>query len=186
MILSAIAVLLAAGALVAAVAIPGPAGPQGATGAAGTDGTDGARGPQGPPGNGTLMTSFSYGLLDVGASCTDESPSFSLAAPSAGTIAVTGSVSVGIAHTTGAADDVVVYVSVPGAGGDCYQPAGSAVVPAALGSDLYEITVPVAVTWPASAAGTYALTISGAVFASSASNNAAFSAATGYAVFYPS
>ena len=61
MILSAVAVILAAGALVASLAIPGPLGPQGATGATG------ATGSQGPAGTDyTINTTLQSGQNETG------------------------------------------------------------------------------------------------------------------------
>ena len=187
MILSAVAVVLAAGALVAAVVIPGAAGPAGAAGAAGTNGTNGATGtrgptgPQGPAGNGTMMGHFiDFITLTLGASCTDEPNVVSLNTPSAGNVTVTASVTVQISHTAGTADSVVIYVSTSAFGG-CSDTAGYAWVPAASASDTYKITVPVALASPVAGAGTYVYWVSGI-----ASGSAEISFATGYVVFFPS
>lgn len=188
MILSAVAVVLAAGALVAALAVPGPVGPQGPAGtggANGTNGTDGARGPPGPTGSGTLMTSMAGGLLALSSTCTNERPALNLTVPSKGNVTFTASVLVGIAHTSGTPDEVDVYVSLPAPFGNCYLPSGVAVVPASASTDLYEISVPVATSWPVTAAGFESYAIAGIQSSASAASNAAFSAVSGYAVFYP-
>jgi hypothetical protein len=65
--LSAVAVILAAAALVASLAIPGPAGSTGATGATGATGSTGATGPQGPAGTSyTINTRLQHGQNETG------------------------------------------------------------------------------------------------------------------------
>lgn len=178
LILSGIAVVLAAAALVAAVAIPGPTG---ATGAAGATGNTGATGPRGPAGNNTLMARFiSFGTITLGSSCVNASQSAVLKVPSGGNVTITASVTIQITHTAGTSDTIYVYVSTSRFGA-CSDTAGFAAVPASAATDTYAITVPVAITSPVATAGTYSYTVGALAFTSTAT----MYLATGYAVFYP-
>jgi len=181
-ILIAVAVVLAAGALVASLVITGPAGPTGATGAAGSNGTNGATGstgPRGPQGNGTIMGGFhSLGSVAISNTCTDLPYSATITVPSAGTSVVTASVTIEVSHTNGAGDNVVVYATT--AFGSCSDTAGYAQVPAGQPTATYLITVPVVVNSPVSAAGTYTYTVSAAT-----AGTAWIYLAIGNVVFYP-
>ncbi len=180
LILSVVAVVLAAAALGAAVVIPGPAGSTGARGANGTNGTQGPQGPQGPAGSGSLMAHFlQLSAVSIGTSCTNSTASASLTVPSRGNVTITASVTIQISHTSGTLDAVYVYASTSRFGG-CSDTAGYAVVPGTAATDTYYVPVTVAITSPVAAAGTYTYTV-GAVTTS----NAALYFGSGYAVFYP-
>ncbi len=183
LILSVVAVVLAAAALGAAVVIPGPAGSTGAKGTNGANGTNGAQGPQGPQGpagSGSLMAHFlQLGSISIGTSCTNSTASASLTVPSRGNVTITASVTIQISHTSGTLDVVYVYASTSRFGG-CSDTAGYAVVPGTAATDTYYVSVTVAITSPVAAAGTYTYTV-GAV----TSSNAALYFSSGYAVFYP-
>ncbi len=185
MVLSVVAVVLALVAVGIAFAVPGPAGPQGATGANGTDGTNGTRGPTGATGPGALMSSFLGGIISMTTGCTNEVQRANLTVPSKGNVTVTASVLVEISHSNGGLDEVDVYVTLPPPDGNCFYLAGVAYVPSSAPTDLYEISVPVAMSWPVTAAGSYSYAIGGSQPAASATSNAAITRATGYGVFYP-
>lgn len=185
MMLSAVAAVLAVAALVVAFAVPGPAGPQGTAGTAGTNGADGGRGPAGPTGPGALMSSFVGGIVSMTTGCSNEVAAANLTVPSKGNVTVTASVLVEIVHSNGALDEVDIYVTLPPPDGNCFYFAGVALVPSSAPSDTYEITVPVAMSWPVPAAGFYSYAIGGSQPTASGTTNAAIERATGYAVFYP-
>jgi len=119
-LLNIVALLLAAGALVASIALPGPQGPAGATGAtgsqgpAGTNGTNGVDGAQGIPGPGTIMATSSaadYGQQVVGTCDHYTGAEVTITVPSAGVIMVTAIVDLAVYHTNGQRDVYVLVVS---------------------------------------------------------------------------
>lgn len=144
MMLSAVAVLLAAG----APALPGTGGPAviaGTSGTNGTNGTNGAtgatgpQGPQGPAGNGTPMSSLlAFGTVSVGSGCTNASSAATIAVPSKGNVTITASFSIEVIHTSGAGDTIAVFASASRYGG-CSDSAGYVGIPsgAAPGSLAY-------------------------------------------------
>ncbi len=187
-ILSAMAVVLAAGALVASVAISGPVGPQGATGATGAngtngapgaDGTNGATGPAGPQGNGTIEAS-AFVLLTTGlASCTNLE-SVSITVPAAGNVTFSATAVIYVEHATTTEDDVLLFASPQSA--TCYDSDGFISVPAAAPTGTYYYTAPLLDTFPVTAAGTYTFYVVG----SCAQGTAVFSYGHLSAVFSPS
>lgn len=181
LILSVVAVVLGAAALGAAVAIPGPAGPAGSRGTNGTNGTTGSQGPQGPAGPGTLMAHFlELGSVVIGTGCTNASSAATLTVPSKGNVTLTASVSIQVTHTSGTEDYIPVYMSTSRFGG-CSDSAAWVDVPASIGTGSYVYTVPVAITSPVAAAGTYTYTVGSLANSATAS----FYFVSGYAVFYP-
>lgn len=170
-ILSAVAVVLAAGALVASLAVPGPAGPRGDTGAtgqtgatgpagapgpAGANGQSGATGPvgpQGPAGNGTIQAfHIDSNGTSIGTSCGDLA-NVSITVPRAGSVVFSATAAFWVGHTNGAGDYLNFFTSTTSAG--CTESASSFNVPSTAPTGTYYFTTPALGTFTVSGAGTY-------------------------------
>ncbi len=186
-ILSAVALVLAAGALAVSLAVPGPAGSRGLPGANGTNGTAGGtgpRGPQGPIGNGTLLASFSnVSASSIGTTCTDLTSNATLKVPSKGNVTVTASVGVAIYHINGGGDSIWVYAS--SSFGSCGGNVALYGISSTAPTDWYTINVHVAIVVPVTAAGTYWFTVGAWFDTPSIGTMAQWNGVSGYAVFYP-
>ncbi len=177
LILSAIAVVLAAGALVVAFAVPGPTGPGGATG------STGATGPRGPAGNGTIQGSF-YDYNEtamVMTNCTtDAGANVTLTVPTSGTVVLTAFENFIVGHTTGTYDAIDLAGGTPA--NYCMFFRGNVYVPANQPTGGYVLAGTLIVSLPIARAGTYTFSVSAVNYGGSA----AFEYVSMSAVFYPS
>lgn len=177
LILSAVAVLLAAAALVVAFAVPGPMGPGGATGA--TGGT----GPRGPAGNGTIQGS----LFDrnetrlVNTNCTtDAGANVTLTVPTSGTVVLTAAIDFIIGHTTGTQDYIDMYGGTPA--NYCTYFRGEVYVTSSEPTGSYAPDGTLVASFPISGAGTYTFSVSAISYTALSD----FEYVSMSAVFYPS
>lgn len=194
MVLSAVAVVLAAGALVASLAIPGPMGPQGAAGvnggtgpagprgpagANGTNGGTGPTGPQGPVGNGTIEAfHFDSNGTAIATTCTDLA-NITIIVPGPGSVVFSGTASLWIGHTNGVEDFVELFTS-PFIG-QCFSSAAQFSVPATAPTGTYFFTLPFMGSFKEANAGAFAFFLVGAT-----TTNGYYSFADLSVVFYPS
>lgn len=198
-ILSAVAVVLAAGALVAALAIPGAMGPQGATGATGATGgtgpqgsagatgsqgpagADGTTGPQGPAGSGTIEAfHFDSNTTDINPTCTHYTGGdVNITVPGAGSVVVYVSVTIADPFTTGSSD--LMYFYLGNTLTSCTHVFATYDIPSAQPTANYFSVVAGIYSFGVSAAGTYTYSITG----TSSTGSAKFYWAQLSAVFYP-
>ncbi len=176
LILSAVAVVLAAAALVVAFAVPGPAGPGGATGATG------GMGPRGPAGNGTIQGSF-YDYNEtalVMTNCTtDAGANVTLTLPARGTVVLTAFENFIVGHTTGTYDAIDLAGGTPA--NYCMFFRGNVYVPASQPTGSYVLAGTLIVSLPILSAGTYTFSVSAVNYG----GLAVFEYVSMSAVFYP-
>lgn len=175
-IMSTVAVVLAAGALIASFAVPGPTGPQGAPGA------NGAAGSQGPPGPGTLQASnTTWDYTPIGATCTHYT-NVTLVVPGPGTIVVTATAVVAVSHTAGQYASVLVMISSTVSTCPSSPWAGYMYVPTSASTGAYATTLPVMGSFQVLGAGTYTYNLNGRT---SGADSPLWEGAALVAVFYP-
>ncbi|HKV90811.1 MAG TPA: hypothetical protein VJQ43_06430 [Thermoplasmata archaeon] len=195
-LLSVLAVILSAGALLATFAIPGPAGHNGAPGTSGapgspgtpgSTGTPGIRGPPGPAGPGATIYSVRTPLtqpVGPGTGCVDYAgANLTFTAPSAGTVVLTASVQVQAAHySAGNYSEFEAFGT--NISGSCISTGSYLIVDVGQSLDSYYATLALADQFNVSGPGVQSFFVTG-FNANSGPDYDWFESASVVAVFYP-